>query len=269
MLHKRLTPIDSLSDFDKNPLEPFLNSSKITNLEDLEIKKRTITDLTSITDIAFDSDFINKKSTSHQEFVEILSKELSLKLNTKKELYGLSIDEFTEHITQISLNIESSNTFERNLILEYSLRTRELHELQKRINYSYCANNCHYAPIGCCSTNCYETGIIPEMRKLQKIEAVYNGLDSKMTKKDKKFCFYHSEEKGCRILLFKSPPAFRYFCKPLQNDLKKRFGLKAENFYEPLTNMRPPDLGTDPKRVLKCMDTAIINGKSLLLYDKN
>jgi len=146
------------------------------------------------------------------------------------------------------------------LMLEYTVKARRIDEILGVLTKGFCAADCDRLPVGCCSIQGYDMGVVPEaMLELQKIEARQYGWTAP-EREDK--CKFH-EETGCVLRLFKSPACIGMLCDPLVASLRERWeAAHLDPFLERLAVFRNCDI--DRVRVFDVMDELIENGERLL-----
>jgi hypothetical protein len=106
----------------------------------------------------------------------------------------------------------------RRLLLEYALAAEGLERLQDALTKPFCATACSRLPVGCCSVQGYDMGVVPErMLALQQIEALAAGWKPPLIEID---CRYHTD-RGCALRLFKSPACCGTLCDELVTWLRR------------------------------------------------
>jgi hypothetical protein len=146
------------------------------------------------------------------------------------------------------------------LLLEYAVKARRIDELLDALTKGYCAAKCDRLPVGCCSVEGFDMGLVPEaMLELQEIEARRVGWSAPA---GGEACKFHTAA-GCAIALFKSPACSGMLCDPLVESLRKRHSTaRLEPFLERLAALRNCDI--DRVRVFEAMDGVIDSGQQLL-----
>jgi hypothetical protein len=146
------------------------------------------------------------------------------------------------------------------LMLEYAVKARRIDEILGALTKGYCAAECDRLPVGCCSIQGYDMGLVPDgMLELQEIEARQFGW---IAPEREEKCKFHGDA-GCVLRLFKSPACVGMLCDPLVADLAGRFDRsRLGPFLERLAVFRNCDI--DRVRVFEAMDQVIASGERLL-----
>jgi len=146
------------------------------------------------------------------------------------------------------------------LMLEYAVMARRIDEILGALTKGYCAVECDRLPLGCCSIQGYDMGLVPDgMLELQEIEA--RQFDWRAPAREER-CKFHGPA-GCVLRLFKSPACLGMLCDPLVASLRLRHDpLLLEQFLECLAAFRNCDI--DRVRVFEVMGQVIESGRNLL-----
>ncbi|WP_243368649.1 hypothetical protein [Fundidesulfovibrio soli] len=124
----------------------------------------------------------------------------------------------------------------RRAVIGYSLYTRQLEAVQERTGKAFCAGNCGRPPVGCCNAAHYRVHSLADfmigrpsglamqlaasIEGLQRSEDAWSRHEGLTHTSD--HCAYLAE-RGCTLLLFKSPRCIHYICPHLEADLLLRF----------------------------------------------
>ena len=149
------------------------------------------------------------------------------------------------------------------LMLEYATRGWRLDHIVGELTKEYCAGSCHCPPVGCCHILGYDLGLVPAgMLELQRLEALRQGVEHDGGPEEK--CRYHGE-RGCCLVLFKSPACVRYICPPMMSYLEQRFGTAPSRFSVFLAALETfGNSHIDRRLVFQRMDRLIAAGEALL-----
>ena len=147
----------------------------------------------------------------------------------------------------------------RKLLLEYAVHARALDRVIGALTKDFCATRCDRLPVGCCSIQGYDMGLVPQtMLEAQRLEAHRGGL-LPIERADE--CRYHTP-RGCGITLFKSPACLGCLCADLQLHLKKTTPPHlAEDFIAQLAELN--NVYIDRGVIFTKMQHAILAGERL------
>lgn len=183
-------------------------------------------------------------------------------INLSSEKREQQIFDFVEHLVSISICSDVKNIDLRKNIIEYSFRAKNFDKLFKELTYDYCKNRCDKKPAGCCDSNHFKEDVIPEILRLQEIEAMYSGWGDGLHNLQNT-CMYHVNEDGCRLILFRPPNCIKYICDNLITHLVKKHGNPAWEFYYSMKDIEP-SIRDDFSHVVSSMDKALSKGEKLL-----
>jgi hypothetical protein len=172
------------------------------------------------------------------------------------EILFLPREQRSEHVT----NTQAAPPYRiGKLMLEYAVKARRIDEILTMLTKGYCAAQCDRLPIGCCTVEGFDMGLVPQaMLELQEIEAQRDRWPGP-TASDA--CKFHTAT-GCVLRLFKSPACAGMLCDPLLEWLRGRYPQpRIEPFLERLTVFRNCDI--DRVRVFEAMDSVIGTGELL------
>jgi hypothetical protein len=146
------------------------------------------------------------------------------------------------------------------LLLEYACMSRQLDALQARLTKDFCARRCPKPPVGCCHILGYDLGLVPErMLSLQRLEARWRGWRA-LAHESK--CRYHTE-RGCVLVLFKSPACIGHLCDVLLDWLGETHPPRLlDPFLADLAAFRNCDL--DRERIFAAGQAAVASGRRLI-----
>ena len=195
-------------------------------------------------------ELIERLCSDRQRPFESLARDLA-------EIHFLERDQRSEYVS--NTQVAPPWRFGK-LMLEYAVKARRLDEILGALTKDYCATCCDRLPVGCCSIQGYDMGLVPDgMLELQEIEARQFGWCA--PEREEK-CKYHGEA-GCVLRLFKSPACIGMLCDPLVGDLAARFdSSRLDPFLERLAVFRNCDI--DRAQIFEAMDRVIAAGEDLL-----
>jgi hypothetical protein len=146
------------------------------------------------------------------------------------------------------------------LLLEYAVSSRRIDAIVGALTKEYCATACDRLPVGCCSIDGYDMGVMPSaLLAAQELEARRRGWRPPASH-DK--CKFHGA-RGCALVLFKSPACVGMLCDALVALLRRRHpAARLEPFLAALAELRVRDI--DRERVFVAQRGVIDTGTVLV-----